>query len=247
MSGITSSLTIDSGFSTSLMINLALNMRHSNVAGIPNWTYPTVNSTAVPGALDAVPSADQQVVNQFLSYGIPKPKPAANTTLPVGAPSSITVKVVNGSGIAGQAGEAANALKADGFRVSSTGDANNFNYPESVIEYGAKGLGEARALQAKVNGGATLQEVLPSTAGTLVLITGHSYPAATGTKAAALTAFVTASFASMASAPTTAANSETGSSAATSTVISPDSSSYYHDRYIPPGLQPGQVPPTCPS
>ncbi|HTV12090.1 MAG TPA: LCP family protein [Acidimicrobiales bacterium] len=84
LSGITSSLTVDSGFSTGLMINLALHMSHANVSGIPNWTYPTVNSAAVPGALDAVPSLDQAVVSEWLDYGEPRTT-AATTVLGSGA------------------------------------------------------------------------------------------------------------------------------------------------------------------
>ncbi len=75
--GITGSLTVDDKFSGSLILSLARVVRHANAAGIPEWTYPTVNSTAVPGALDPVPAADQQMVQQFLSYGLPAAKGAA--------------------------------------------------------------------------------------------------------------------------------------------------------------------------
>lgn len=75
--GIAGSLTADDRFSGSLMLSLAKVVRHANAAGIPEWTYPTVNSTSAPGALDPVPAADQQMVQQFLSYGLPAPKSAA--------------------------------------------------------------------------------------------------------------------------------------------------------------------------
>ena len=71
IAGIAGSLTVDDNFSSSQLINLASVLRHANAAGIPEWTYPTVNSTEVPGALDPVPSEDQQMVQQFLSYGLP--------------------------------------------------------------------------------------------------------------------------------------------------------------------------------
>jgi LCP family protein required for cell wall assembly len=78
VAGITGSLTVDDNFSTSLMLSLARVVRHANAAGIPEWTYPTVNSTAVPGALDPVPSADQQMIQQFLGYGLPPAKSGAS-------------------------------------------------------------------------------------------------------------------------------------------------------------------------
>jgi LCP family protein required for cell wall assembly len=77
--GITKSLTVDSGFSDSLVLSLVKVLRHANAAGIPDWTYPTVNSYAVPGALDPVPSEDQAMVKQFLSYGMPATTSAVTT------------------------------------------------------------------------------------------------------------------------------------------------------------------------
>jgi hypothetical protein len=254
ISGLTSSLTVDSSFSSSLMINLALAMRHANVAGIPNWTYPTVNSTEVSGALDPVPSADQQVISQFLNYGLPKQTTSAATASAV-APSSITVSVLNGSGFAGQAAVAAGSLRKDGFRIGSTGDAPNYNYTQSVIEYGTNGLSAATALQARVGGGATLQEVSSVTGDTVVLITGRAYTGASGLMSYATTMALKTTRASKTTSPAilvsailaSAATTAPGSSEASSVPVEPDSSSYYHDQYIPPGLQPGQVPPTCPS
>jgi LCP family protein required for cell wall assembly len=71
IAGVAGSLTVDNSFSSSQLINLASVLRHADAAGIPEWTYPTVNSSEVPGALDPVPSEDQQMVQQFLSYGLP--------------------------------------------------------------------------------------------------------------------------------------------------------------------------------
>jgi len=261
VSGITSSLTVDSGFSTSSLINLALSMRHLDVAGIPNWTYPTVNSTSVPGALDAVPTQDQQVVDQFLSYGQPRPATTAATSAP--APSATKVKVLNGSGVAGQAATAAAALERDGYMVSSAGDASNFSYVQSVVEYGPGGLPAAKALQGRVPGGAALLQVSGLAPDALVLITGQSYTGTSATAALKLNRPATMSarpqaavLAAELTGPTKAAPKATALPALSADVspaqgtvppVSADSSSYYEGRYIPPGLLPGQVPPTCPS
>jgi hypothetical protein len=123
-------------------------LRHANAAGIPDWTYPTVNSYSVPGALDPVPSEDQAMVKQFLSYGMP-----ATTS----------------------------ALSTGGKTMSFS-------------------------LAAKVFGAA-------SGAGPNLEAAGATNPLVT----------------------TPASQIET------------DSSSYYEGEYVPPGLQPGQVPEKCPS
>jgi LCP family protein required for cell wall assembly len=93
IAGIAGSLTVDNSFSSSQLINLASVLRHANAAGIPEWTYPTVNSTEVPGALDPVPSEDQQMVQQFLSYGLPAIGATAGT-----GPATTTGTVVVGMG-----------------------------------------------------------------------------------------------------------------------------------------------------
>ena len=238
ISGVTSSLTVDRGFSSSLMMSLALDMRHTNVAGIPNWTYPTVNSTEVPGALDPVPAADQQVVSEFLSYGMPKPKPSGVTSSSSSAlaPSSITVSVLNGSGVAGQAAKAALGLRQAGFNVSSTGNASHYGYSQNVIEYGTNGLA-ANTLEARLGGGASLQQVRSLTGDSLVLVTGQAYSGVNDVASATTTVALTSDVQ-----PTSPS-----SSLSATRPVSPDSSSYFDGQYIPPGLQPGQVPQTCPS
>ena len=253
ISGLTSSLTVDNSFSVSGMIKLALALRHADAAGIPNWTYPTVNSTVVAGALDAVPSLDQQVIDEFLNYGAPKHEaaPAGASSASQLAPSSVSVEVLNGSGLEGQAAQAASALNSDGFKVSSTGNASNFNYQSSVIEYGNGGAAAAKLLEPKVSGGATLQDDSSLSGDHLVLITGQTFSSTSGSGTttsvsvgsgagvvqAVLTAVYSAGVYSMGGlAPETTPSDE----------IEPSSSSYYHGEYVAPGLQPGKVPEVCP-
>ncbi|KKR85833.1 MAG: Cell envelope-related transcriptional attenuator [Candidatus Woesebacteria bacterium GW2011_GWB1_41_10] len=44
------------------------------------------------------------------------------------------VKILNGSGIAGEAGKARGILEKAGFKVSSTGNATSYNYTKTVIQ-----------------------------------------------------------------------------------------------------------------
>lgn len=164
ITGIASSLTVDSNFSTSLMFRLAATFRHTNVNGIANWTYPTVNSVEVPGALDPVPSEDEAMISQFLHYGLPSSG---------GSPSTTTV--------------------ASATRATATADA-----------------------------------------------------APAGPSASATTSADAQVAASLALDVWTAA-APSGGLTTPNDEISPDSSSYYHGQYIPPGRVPGQVPETCPN
>jgi LCP family protein required for cell wall assembly len=232
ISGLTSSITVDSSFTSGELIRTALALRHANAAGIPNWTYPTVNSTSVPGALDPVPSLDSQVVQEFLSYGMPK-QPAS--VLPQAGqqlrPSAVSVQVLNGSGLSGQAAQAARELRDNGFKVASTGNAGNFNYTESVVEYGPGGAAAARLLQSEVGGGAALQTGAGLQGDNVVLVTGRGF---SGISHQATDAVAVVSMGGLA--PETTPPSQ----------VQPDASSYYHGEYVPPGLQPGQVPEICP-
>jgi polyisoprenyl-teichoic acid--peptidoglycan teichoic acid transferase len=94
--GVTGSLTVDDGFSNSLTLNLAKVLRHANAAGIPDWTYPTVNSAEVAGALDPVPSEDQAMVKQFLDYGLPAT--TAKTSATANGSFALAAKIFSASG-----------------------------------------------------------------------------------------------------------------------------------------------------
>jgi LCP family protein required for cell wall assembly len=240
LAGLTSSITVDSHFSVPAMINMALALRHANATGIPNWTFPTVNSVSVPGALDPVPGLDQQVVDEFLSYGMPKQKATAQagrTSAPALTAQSVSVEVLNGSGQSGQAAEAASSLRKDGFKVTSTGNAGSFGYSSSVVEYGAGGQAAAQLLAAKVGGGTTLREDPALSGDHVVLITGQAFSVRAALRSPHGAVAVLTSATSLGGlAPETTPASQ----------VQPDASSYYHGEYVPPGLQPGQVPEICP-
>ena len=74
IAGITKNLTLDNSFGNSELLSLAQDFRSANLTTIPSFTYPTVNSTAVPGALDPQTQQGQAVVQQWLAVGRPTPK-----------------------------------------------------------------------------------------------------------------------------------------------------------------------------
>jgi LCP family protein required for cell wall assembly len=143
--GIANSISVDKTFTNSLILNLARVLRHANAAGIPDWTYPTVNSYDVPGALDPLPSEDQAMVKQFLTYGMPSTTSA----------------------------------------VTTTGSTIRFSLAAKVLD-------AVGPVQEAAGATSSLNTTAPSQ-------------------------------------------------------VQPDSSSYYEGEYVPPGLEPGQVPEKCPS
>jgi hypothetical protein len=107
--GVIRSLSVDAGFSNSLILSMAKVLRHANAAGIPDWTYPTVNSYDVPGALAPATAADQAMVKQFLGYGMPATTSAVtrgghNLTF------SLAAQVFDAAGPSQEAAGAPNAL-----------------------------------------------------------------------------------------------------------------------------------------
>jgi len=90
-------------------------------------------------------------------------------------PSQVYVRVLNGSGVTGQAGQAAAALTHRGFHVTSTGDARRFGHRATVIEYSQSSqLPQVGALSKQIPG-AQAKQISGLRLGTIDLITGSSY------------------------------------------------------------------------
>lgn len=245
IAGITKNLTLDKSFSNSLIFELAQDFHHASLNNVPSYTYPTVNSTSVPGALDPQVAQGKQMIQEWLSIGTPPPAKQSSTTAsspPTTTinPSSVSVEVTNGSGVTGQAGKAAGQLHAVGYNATVNA-AGNFGHTGNVIDYAPDAQASAKQLQAQLVGGATLKEdsALTPTPYNLELITGKDY---NGIKAGVSP---TSAASSNTSAPTTVAPASPAYDG--TTTVDPASSSYYKGQYVPPGRVPGQIPQSCPN
>ena len=242
IAGVTKNLTLDSTFSNSLILSLATTFRSANVSTIPAYTYPTVNSTAVPGALDPETQPGQAVIQQWLDVGTPAPsasKAARGASPPkiTVTPSSVSIEVVNGSGVGGQAAQAGQDLSNLGYRTTVSGDAPSFGQSTNEIEYAPDSLAAAKQLQSQLVGGATLTEssALTPSSFNLELVTGQSFNGVIASSAGA-------------SSPSPSTSTTIASPAYAGTVtVNPASSSVYKGVYVPPGLVPGQIPQSCKS
>lgn len=70
----------------------------------------------------------------------------AGATEAASPPSSVSVVVRNGAGVEGVATDAADKLTAVGYRITETGNANQFIYDETLVVYNDGGLADANAV-----------------------------------------------------------------------------------------------------
>ncbi len=155
VSSVVGDLTVDSGFSTSNMVNLVLTFHGINPFSAPQMTLPVmvsdINQYAYEGGAYGnvefpTQPEDQQIIDQFLGDN-----PNANTLTgdPLPSPSAVSVAILNGSGTS-EAGTTAEAgLRALGFNVVS----ESYTPPlgpqaETVVEYSPDTPAEESAAQA---------------------------------------------------------------------------------------------------
>ena len=241
---VTRNITLDKGFSNSLILSLAQDYRSADLSTIPSYTFPAHNSTVQPGELDPDMSAGAGVVQEWLNVGQTPVTPAgsastSSTSTPpttVVAPSSVTVEVLNGSGTGGQASAAGQEMSSLGYHVTVSGDAPNFGLATTEIEYAPDALADAQQLQSQLNGASTLVEdrALTPTPYNLELITGQNFAGLKGVPTVTTSGSVPRTTTTVA-----------GPAYAGTQSVNPQSSSVFNGVYVPPGLVPGQTPQTC--
>ena len=103
-------------------------------------------------------------------------KKSSSPTLDSVSPSKVNVQVLNGSGTQGMASQVGSDLTNEGFNVVGSGDANNFDYTRSVIEYaGSSDLPAVNTLKSVVPNAEVLPPDPSLTPGTVELIVGSDF------------------------------------------------------------------------
>jgi hypothetical protein len=208
---------VDSGLSTSAILQLAEQFHAVNVNNVPQYTLPISTTTFgdyIYSGTDygdvtfPAEAADQQVINKFLG--------ATNSTdtmtgSPLPNPASVTVNVVNGSGISGQAAQVTSALQRLNFNIVGTpGTAAPLSSEaqETVVNYSGQNTeADAETVARQLTGPVILsqnsQTVTANSEVTVVTGTGLAVNAP-----------------QTSSAPSTSSSSPASRSAATTTVAS---------------------------
>lgn len=91
----------------------------------PTISIPTATPTASPSG-KPTPTPTVKVSPTA------KVSPSVSPTTAVS--KTLTIQVLNGSGTKGEAGKVASLLKAAGYSISSTGNADTFDYQKTVIQ-----------------------------------------------------------------------------------------------------------------
>lgn len=145
VSAVAAQLEVDAGLSASQMVHLVLAFHGVNPNGAPQLTLPIVvdlNGTYQykGGQYGDIVWPDQpqdgQVIDQFLGVG---PDVDTMTGQPLPSPHSVTVSVLNGTGVAHQAASTVASLAALGFRASSAGDTPAVASQSETVVYYASG------------------------------------------------------------------------------------------------------------
>jgi hypothetical protein len=185
VSDAAASMTTDTGMTTSDLVQIAESFHNLNSS---NVQFVTVPNTPWPSNAARVQFAQPQAGKVFSAIAhdvtVPKTSPTATPSAATSSggaqvlttsPSKVKVEVVNGSGSANVATQAAAGLTQRGFHVTGTADAPTFAYTKSVIEYSsAADLAQVNTLKQELSDVTDLQDAA-LTPGTVELILGSDF------------------------------------------------------------------------
>ena len=184
VSDVAASMTTDAGMTVSDLVQIGQSFR--NLSG-QNVQFITMPNEPWEGNANRVQPMQPQAGEVFGAIARDKtvPKvattPAASSTggaqVLTTSPGNVNVEVLNGSGATRVASQAAAGLTSRGFNVTGTGDAPNFAYTKSVIEYSsAADMPAVNTLMKQLTNATSLQ-VSSLTPGTVDLILGSDFTA----------------------------------------------------------------------
>ncbi len=185
VNAVAPNLTVDKGLSLHDLVNIALTYHRVNVTSAPQLTMPVAATLfsgytykgATYGDIEfPVQPLDRQVVNQFLGIST---QSSTMDGSPLPSPKKITVSVLNGSGVSGQAGTTASALSSLGFKVVGTGDATPVStHSETFITYNQfspSSVSKAEEVARVFEGGVILQKGTTSLGANVTVTTGTNF------------------------------------------------------------------------
>ena len=167
----------DEAFSEGDILRLSKRFKSLDPEAVEMLSLPTVDARVGDAAVLRLKQPEaRQVIDHFLGRDAPtadpRGKPEAVPNIP---PNRVRLRVLNGSGADGQAGQVAQELQAAGFNLGGTGDADGFRYTESVVRYGRGQEDKAKLLKAYLGGAAQLEPDDTIQGVDLVLITGSEF------------------------------------------------------------------------
>ena len=172
------SMTTDAGMSATDLVHIGQSFRNLSGQNVQFITAPNEPWTQNANRIQLLqPQASEVFGAVARDITVPKVSaaPRASTQVLTTSPANVKVEVLNGSGAARLASQAAAGLTSRGFSVTGTGDAPNFSYTTSVIEYAsAADMAAVNTLKAELTN-VTALRVASLTPGTVNLILGSSF------------------------------------------------------------------------
>ncbi|MCU1667500.1 MAG: Cell envelope-related transcriptional attenuator [Blastococcus sp.] len=168
-----SSVTLDRGLD---VFDLAARLQGVQLGNITFQTIPGLTDAKV-GTSDILQPPADEVLKAFFASLTATPAAGSSATAPTSkppevSPGSVTVSVLNGSGVSGAASAAAAALTGAGFKASSGGNATRTD--TTTVRHHAGDDAAAALVAAQVPSAAVaVDNSVP--AGTVQLVIGHDY------------------------------------------------------------------------
>ncbi len=178
-------LTVDSGFTLSDMVSLAMSFRHVNPGTIPTATLPVIiwdhpyqdlsnpSNYQAPGEVVFPFQPNDQSVLATLRGGMP------GVSYSGISPSSVQVGVLNGTGTPGQGAATAQSLHALGYEVVGTGQATPGGDPsETVVRYAPGYQAQAEKVMSDIAGEVVMGEGGTMPGSQVTVLTGSDFAVA---------------------------------------------------------------------
>ena len=182
LTALAGDVTVDSHFGFSQITTLASRLRHLDPAHVSFLTLPILSNNArrlVHGVRQSVVLVDQVAADRlFVSLrtdqarATPTAPPANPLAVLLARPSTIRVRVLNGTAQAGLAARTARGLRADGFRLAGVGTTKPVT--ATLVRYGSGEHQQARTVAAALPGASLAMDT--SLSGVVVVVLGPNAP-----------------------------------------------------------------------
>jgi LCP family protein required for cell wall assembly len=164
---------IDSALSTNDIVRLGRRFKSLEPDAVDMVSLPGDNITIGGKAVLKLKQPEaKEIIDRFSGKVAP---PSSSGPPPNILPNTVRVRVLNGSGVGGQASTVALSLQKAGFNIADKGDADTFDYTTPVVRYGRGQELKARLVAAYVVGGAQLKQDLNLKGVDVALVTGAAF------------------------------------------------------------------------
>lgn len=164
---------LDSGFELEDIARLGKRFQSLDPNEVEMMTLPnTIDSVYSGGQMISILEVNEEEADVTIQRFLEGPPDNEGETVP---PNTVSVRVLNGSGISGQANDTAVMLQDFDFVVSGKGDAGSFASATTKISYAPGQLAKANTLAQYVQGAKNVVEDKTLRGVDVVIVTGSSF------------------------------------------------------------------------